>query len=422
MKTNDLHIVLPASKSLSNRWLIINHITNGNFVLRNLSTADDTLLLQALLAQLRHHSGNVFYCGNAGTVARFLLALLAVTPGEWTLTGDERLKQRPMAPLIKSLRSMGCQIRCTETEGCLPVVITGYMPQYKMVELDPIASSQFVSALLLIGPMLPNGITITLTDRAASRPYIDMTLQVLAQAGFPASVNAVNRVYRSAPLPPTAKKQPRIINIERDWSSAAIIYAAAALLPGARLRMQGLSLENSSQGDKITAELFGRLGVATREMRNPYHRNARSIVVQRTADPEPAFEHNFLDCPDLLPPVLVTCAALGVKAKLKGVKNLRVKESDRLAALQEELTKMGGRMTITANEVRLMPAPLHAVENLCGHGDHRIAMSLAVLSLAYPGTTIDDPSLVSKSFPGFWEQLEQIKIEILGYPKPPRNS
>lgn len=412
MKTNDLHIALPASKSLSNRWLILNYISNGNFVLRNLSTADDTVLLQALLTQLRHHSGNLFYCGNAGTVARFLLALLSVTPGEWTLTGDERLRQRPMAPLIQSLRSMGCQIRCTQEEGCLPVVINGYMPQYKMVELDPNASSQFVSALLLIGPLLPNGITVTLTDRAASRPYIDMTLRVLEQAGYPASVNAVNRVYRSAPMPPHARKQPRVINIERDWSSAAIIYAAAALLPGFRMRMQGLSLENSTQGDKITAELFRRLGVSTREMRNPYHQNARSIVVQRTTDPEPMFEHNFLDCPDLLPPVLVTCAALGVKARLKGVKNLRVKESDRLSALQEELSKMGGRMTITAHEVRLTPTPLHAVEGLCGHGDHRIAMSLAVLSLAYPGTTIDNPSLVSKSFPEFWAQLELIRTQL----------
>lgn len=409
MKTNDLHIALPASKSLSNRWLIVNHITNGAFLLRNLSAADDTQLLQALLAQLRHRSGSTFYCGNAGTVARFLLALLAVTPGEWILTGDERLKQRPMAPLIQSLRSMGCPIRCLADEGFLPVAVTGHMPQYKMVELDPNASSQFVSALLLIGPLLPNGITITLTDRAASRPYIDMTLQVLAQAGFPVSASANSRVYRSAPLPAGTRIAPRVVAIERDWSSAAFIYAAAALLPGSRLRMQGLSISNSCQGDKVAAELFRRLGVASREVRNPYRSTLRSVTVQRTGAPEALFEHNFIDCPDLLPPVLATCAALGVKARLKGVKNLRAKESDRLAALQQEIGLMGGRMTIGANEVRLHPVKLHAVVGLDAHNDHRIAMSLAVLSLAFPGTSVEDPGIVSKSFPDFWEQLELIR-------------
>lgn len=412
MKTNDLHIVLPASKSLSNRWLIVNHITSGKFVLRNLSEADDTLLLQALLTQLRHRSGSTFYCGNAGTVARFLLALLAVTPGEWVLTGDERLRQRPMAPLINALRSMGCPIRCTEAEGFLPVAVTGHMPQHKMVQLDPNASSQFVSALLLIGPLLPNGITVTLTDRAVSRPYINMTLQVLQQAGFPASASANSRVYRSAPLPPAAKMPPRVISIERDWSSAAFVYAAAALIPSLRLRMQGLSIENSCQGDKIADELFRRLGVVSREVRNPYHNGLRSVTLSGTGAPEPLFEQNFIDCPDLLPPVLATCAALSVKAKLKGVRNLRAKESDRLAAMQQEIGKMGGHITVTANEVRLMPVTLHGGVGLCAHGDHRIAMSLAVLSLVLPGITVDNPSLVSKSYPGFWEQLELIRAEV----------
>ena len=200
MKTNDIHIELPSSKSISNRWLVLNHIAGYPFVLRNLSTADDTQLLQTLLGQLRRGTTTHFHCHNAGTVARFLLALLAVTPGQWSLSGDERLKQRPFGPLINSLRSMGCNIRCTEQEGCLPVSIEGYLPQRKMVDIDPSASSQFVSAMLLVGPLLPQGLTLTLTDRAASRPYIDMTLAVLNQAGIETSVSANRRVYRVAQI------------------------------------------------------------------------------------------------------------------------------------------------------------------------------------------------------------------------------
>ena len=280
MKTNDIHIELPSSKSISNRWLLLNHIAGYPFVLRNLSTADDTQLLQTLLGQLRRGTTTHFHCHNAGTVARFLLALLAVTPGQWSLSGDERLKQRPFGPLINSLRSMGCNIRCTEQEGCLPVSIEGYLPQRKMVDIDPSASSQFVSAMLLVGPLLPQGLTLTLTDRAASRPYIDMTLAVLNQAGIETSVSANRRVYRVAPLPSGGLKKNLAVSIERDWSSASFVYAAAALVPGIRLRMPGLSLTNSCQGDKVVAQIFERLGVTTREVRSPYRSNVRSVTVE----------------------------------------------------------------------------------------------------------------------------------------------
>lgn len=408
MKTNDLHIELPTSKSLSNRWLILDHIAGYPFALRNLSTADDTVLLQTLLSQLRRGTTNHFYCHNAGTVARFLLALLAVTPGQWTLNGDQRLKQRPFAPLINTLRSMGCRITCTEQEGCLPVTIEGYIPQHKMADIDPSASSQFVSAMLLIGPLLPQGLTLTLTDRAASRPYIDMTCSVLNQAGIETSVSPNRRVYRVATLPTSIKKN-LAINIERDWSSASYIYAAAALLPGLRLRMPGLSLSSSTQGDKVTAQIFEHLGVSTREVRSPYRPQIRSITVQSSSIHTPTLEYNFLDCPDLLPAVLVTCAALGVRAHLKGIKNLRLKESDRINALKEELEKMGAHVSQTATQLRLAPATLNPVAPVNTHGDHRIAMAFGILTLRYPNLVIQDPDQVTKSFPDFWKQLDLIR-------------
>jgi len=409
MQTNDLHIELPTSKSISNRWLVLNHIAGNPFVLRNLSTSDDTRLLQSLLAQLRRGSTTHFHCHNAGTVARFLLALLAVTPGRWTLGGDPRLCQRPFTPLIDTLRSMGCQILCTEREGCLPVAIEGYIPQRKMAEIDPSASSQFVSALLLIGPLLPQGLTLTLTNRPASRPYIDMTIAILNQAGIDTSVSANRRVYRVAPLPSEGLKKNQAVNIERDWSAAAYIYAAATLAPGVRLRMPGLSVSNSCQGDKVVAQIFERLGVATREVRSPYRANVRSITIQGSTDHDNLLEYNFTDCPDLLPPVLVACAALGVRARFRGVKNLRLKESDRIAALQQGLAALGATVTLTTTELRLASGRLHPAASVSSHADHRIAMAFGVLTLLFPGLTVQDPDQVTKSFPDFWSQLDTIR-------------
>jgi 3-phosphoshikimate 1-carboxyvinyltransferase len=342
-------------------------------------------------------------------VARFLLALLAVTPGQWSLSGDERLKQRPFGPLINSLRSMGCNIRCTEQEGCLPVNIEGYLPQRKMVDIDPSASSQFVSAMLLVGPLLPQGLTLTLTDRAASRPYIDMTLAVLNQAGIETSVSANRRVYRVAPLPSGGLKKNLAVSIERDWSSAAFVYAAAALVPGIRLRMPGLSLTNSCQGDKVVAQIFERLGVNTREVRSPYRSNVRSVTVEGTGQHENLLEYNFTDCPDLLPPVLVTCATLGIRARMRGIKNLRLKESDRIDALQKELKAFGADVTLTATELRLPSSRLHGATTVCSHSDHRIAMAFGILTLLFPDLVVQDPEQVTKSFPDFWQQLDTIR-------------
>jgi len=407
MKTNDLHIALPSSKSLSNRWLVLNHLLGRPFTLRNLSDSDDTALLQTLLAQLRRKSTTEFFCGNAGTVARFMMAVLSITPGEWTLDGDSRLRQRPMKPLIDALRGMGCPIRCLGEEGYLPVAITGHTPQHKMAEIDPSDSSQFVSALLLIGPMLPQGLTLTLTDRPASRPYIDMTLAVLQKAGIGTAVSPNRRVYRVNSSINTFTHSS--ISIERDWSAAAYIYAAAALLPHHRLRMQGLSMTGSCQGDRVAAELFQHLGVVTREVRSPYRKDSRSITVEGTGIHESSLEYNFIDYPDLMPPVLVTCAALGVKARLKGIKNLSIKECDRLQVLSEELGKMGCRVSRTATELRLSVTHLHPKEPVDVHNDHRIAMSFGVLTLLYPNLEILNPQSVTKSFPAFWRQIELLK-------------
>lgn len=410
MKTNDAQISLPTSKSISNRWLMVNHVTQQSFVLKNLSPADDTQLLQSLLAQLRRGTSTHFYCHNAGAPARFMLALLAFTPGEWTLGGDDRLCQRPMMPLIDALRSMGCHIVCQGEEGLLPLSIKGRLPDRKMTSIDGEMSSQFVSALMLVGAMLPNGITISLVGRICSKPYIDMTRLILQQAGINVVVSANNHVLRIDPINKHAVRQHRVIEMERDWTSASYIYMAAALLPGVRIRMQGLGME-SVQGDCVVAQIFAQLGVVTHEVRSPYRRNVHSVTITGGGEIAAELEYNFINCPDLLPAVLVACAALGVKTKLRGVRNLKYKESDRLKAIQCELAKMGGNVKYSDNEVMLTPSELHPTMPVCDYGDHRIAMAFAVLGLKYEDVTIENPDTVSKSFPGFWDQLKTIRIE-----------
>ena len=362
MKTNDLHIELPSSKSISNRWLVLNHIAGYPFVLRNLSTADDTQLLQALLSQLRRGTSTHFHCHNAGTVARFLLALLAVTPGRWTLGGDERLQRRPFAPLIDTLRSMGCNIQCTGQEGFLPVQIEGYIPQRKMAEIDPSASSQFVSAMLLIGPLLPQGLTLTLTERPASRPYIDMTMAVLRNFGI-RIVGVGNDKYH---IPAKQKYRPHPVKVEGDWSSAAYLQALNFL--GGNVRLLGLD-PLSPQGDKaFDSYLKGMRGK------------------------KPTL--NISDTPDL-GPILMAVAAAGHGVTLEGTHRLQYKESDRGAVMAKELEKFGIQAVVDENRIWVEDGVLRTpTEPLDSHGDHRIAMALAVLfkNISDNRVHVHDPS------------------------------
>lgn len=403
MNTNDIAITLPASKSLSNRWLIINHFHQGCFQLKNLSTSTDTQQLRLLLQQLRRGSDSPYFCGNAGTVARFMMAVLAISSGTHFLTGDARLKQRPMADLIEALRGLGFSIRCVEREGFLPVEIVGGNPTRKMAFINPTLSSQFVSALMLMAPELPGGMTITLTDRAASRPYIDMTRLLLKQTGVEISISANKRVYSI----PCRIQKPKLqsVSIESDWSAASYFYLAAALLGGRRVRLKGLSLD-TVQGDVVVAEMFSHLGVKTSVVRSPYRHNITSLTLTATQPPEPKVAFNFLDYPDLLPAVAVACAALQIEAHLRGIRNLRYKETDRIEAVSTELSKMGANLKVTDTEIYIKPSKLHPVGPVSTYGDHRIAMAFAPLRLLFPDLEIENPEVVEKSFPDFWNQFK----------------
>ena len=416
MNTNDIRINLPASKSMSNRWLIINHLLGGRFRVNHLSTSGDTRLLRQLLSQLEGYQNNqtirqsgnpsdVFYCGNAGSVARFLMPLLAITPGNHTLTGDERLCQRPMAPIIDSLRQLGFRIECTREEGFLPVNIIGGTPSRRTVQVDPLLSSQYVSALLLIAPCLSEGLSLTMTGRPTSRPYIEMTADALRQAGVDVRRSSNGRTYYVQPFGGTPK--PQTITIERDWSSASYFYTMALLCPEKRIRLLGLQLD-SCQGDSAADAFFRQLGVVSTEVRSPYRSSARSLTLQGNGTRQRQVQFQCIDCPDLVPTFAVAAASVGVKTTLKGVSNIALKESDRMEAITTELRRMGVTVEATEDTMTILPSKLQPCDMVRTYADHRIAMAFAPLRLLFPNLKIENPEVVDKSFPEFWDEFAKI--------------
>ena len=391
---------------MSNRWLMINHISGGHFRIGKLSTSGDTKLLRRLLNQIEQHSSEVFYCDNAGSVARFLMPLLALTSGTHILTGDERLRQRPMAPLIEALRQMGLRIECTEKEGFLPVTIQGGTPTRRTVQVDPLLSSQFVSALLLIAPTLSEGLSLTMTGRPTSRPYIDMTCDALRQAGADIRRSSNGRTYY---VQPGIHRSPgQVINIERDWSSASYFYTMAMLRPELRIRLLGLQLD-TAQGDSATDTFFRQLGIVSTEVRSPYRAAARSITIQGGGQRSKQVQFNCIDCPDLVPTFAVAAAATGVKTILKGVSNIALKESDRMQSITTELRRMGVKVETDNDVMTVYPSTLHPTAPVQTYGDHRIAMAFAPLRLIFPDIVIENPEVVDKSFPEFWEEFAKIQ-------------
>lgn len=406
MNTNDIRINLPASKSMSNRWLMLNHLTGSHFRINKLSTSGDTRLLRNLLAQLESGGGNnVYYCENAGSVARFLMPLLAITPGHHILNGDDRLRQRPMSPLIDALRQIGLFVECTEVEGYLPVRIQGGVPNKRTVIVDPQRSSQYVSALLLIAPLLPEGLSISISQRPTSRPYIEMTCDAMRQAGIEVRRSSNGRTYYVSPL--RSRPTPTSITIERDWTSASYFYTMAMLRPDLRIRLLGLQLD-SCQGDSAVDAFFRQLGVRSTEVRSPYRTSGRSITLQGGGEISKPLQFNCIDCPDLVPTFAVAVAAANQRATFKGVANIALKESDRMIAITEELHRMGGNVKTTAGELHILPSQLYPTEPVRTHGDHRIAMAFAPLRLRFPDLEIENPEVVDKSFPEFWDEFAKI--------------
>jgi 3-phosphoshikimate 1-carboxyvinyltransferase len=402
-------IQLPFSKSISNRLMIIRAQTAGGVKINNLAEADDTLLLANLLKQISERKPKQpiveLDTGNAGTAMRFLTAYLCSVPGRWILTGSDRMKMRPIGPLVDALRLLGAEIDYLSKLGYPPLLIKGTSLRGGEITIDAGVSSQFVSALIMIGPCIPGGITLFLKGEAVSKPYINMTIRLLEYFGI-----KVKRDKNKISINESAFI-PRDFSVEADWSSASFWYESAALADEADLILMGLH-SGSIQGDSVLSELYENLGVATEYIED-------GVRITHSGKKTAGFYFNFSDYPDIAPPVIMTCAAIGIRGRFEGLKSLKIKESDRLLALANEFKKMGiiveeGDRSANDLSLEFPPSRIKTITPLrmASYGDHRMAMTFAPLALKLGTITIESPDVVKKSYPQFWEHLASLGFEV----------
>jgi 3-phosphoshikimate 1-carboxyvinyltransferase len=389
-------IRITGSKSESNRLLILQALFPGIFI-ENLSNSDDSAVMQRALAS----KGAEIDIHHAGTAMRFLTAYFASLEGRQViLTGSERMKQRPVKILVEALEDLGASVEYLETPGCPPLRISGKKLTKSSVELPADVSSQYISALLLIAPSLPKGLSITLKGRITSLPYIEMTLGLLNRLGIRAEMQGQTlQVY------PTAELSEQNCVVESDWSSASYYFSILALSQaGSRLRLKAYRAD-SLQGDRVLCDLFRPLGVASEF-------EGDTLVLSKNRQPLPThLDLDLVQAPDLAQTIAVCCFGLGISCNLAGLHTLKIKETDRLEALRAELTKLGAGIQVTDHSLHLEKSNgFNAGISLKTYNDHRMAMAFAPLALK-TDLSIEDPGVVSKSYPGFWEDLADLGFQ-----------
>lgn len=392
-------IHIPSSKSISNRMLIIRSLAGSEATLHNLSGSDDTeVLRKALDAET-----NVKDVGHAGTSMRFLAAYLSTRQGEFVLTGSERMKERPIGPLTDALKQIGARIDFLGKEGYPPLKITGGGLKGGSIEIEAGISSQFISALMMIGPVLEGGLSIFLKGPVVSSAYIRMTLALMNRCG----VNADFDGRRIRVLPGNYSVQDFVV--ESDWSGASYWYQVAALLPGSEITLPNLSAD-SLQGDAALIQIFEPLGIQT-----GVHAGGIQLVSRKQDLPD-QFSYDFTSCPDLVQTMAVCLCALEIPFRFTGTTTLRIKETDRIAALQSELRRVGFVLGadpsgewLQWDGSRCEPEPDPVIRT---YHDHRMAMAFAPLALILGSIAIEDPGVVSKSYPDYWADLEKAGFEI----------
>ncbi|MFM2268251.1 MAG: hypothetical protein RL757_1692 [Bacteroidota bacterium] len=406
-------ITLDGSKSISNRLLIIQALCDTHFEIQNCSTSKDSTTLQRLLADFKNQPNGTFDAGAAGTTFRFLTAFFAFQQGEQTLTGSERMKQRPIGKLVDALRNLGCRIEYLEKEGFPPLKIGAPSSDTGggHLTVEASVSSQYITALLLVAPTLPQGLTLELTGEIVSRPYIDMTLSLMAHFGI-AHTWAGNTIS-IAPQRYVAQN----MRVEADWSAASYYYAMAAFAEKLDLTLNGV-FENSLQGDAVVAEMGDFFGIETKYTGGGIHLKKKDNL---SLDETLFFEYNFLKCPDIAQTLAVVCAGVGAQGLLTGLETLFIKETDRVAALQNEL----GKIDVTfyklparfSAKTQKQYFGLEGKANIEGnpifetYEDHRMAMSFAPLAML-GNIQIQEPNVVEKSYPNFWKDLKKLGFEI----------
>jgi 3-phosphoshikimate 1-carboxyvinyltransferase len=383
---------LPASKSISNRVLIMNALSGNTSVLHNLSDANDTQLM------LRHVNSaeTTIDVEDAGTTMRFLTAYFAVTGKAKVLTGTHRMKERPIGLLVDALRHLGAEIKYLEKDGYPPLQTAGFQQQKtNSLEIRGDVSSQYISALMMIAPTLPQGLKLRLTGKIGSRPYIEMTASLMRQFG--AEVTFVDDTVSVSPKP----YAPATHTVESDWSAVSYWFAFAALAHEAEISLPRLQ-PNSLQGDRAIADIMKNLGVSA-TLDNGLLKLTKTAAARE-------IQWDFTHCPDLAQTVAVVCAAKNISGRFTGLESLRIKETDRIAALQNELRKIGADLVEEGAQWTLVPSrslpPSAAFQT---YKDHRMAMAFAPLATLMK-VEIEDPQVVRKSYPRFWDDLESFKI------------
>lgn len=384
-------VQLPASKSISNRALILNALSYSPYDIQNLSDCDDT---EVMVRALNSNSCD-FDIKAAGTAMRFLTAFLSKVIGEWTITGTERMKNRPIKLLVDALNSLGARIEYIEKEGYPPLRIFGSALQGGEISLAGGVSSQYISALLMIAPLMENGLTLNLEGNIISRPYIDLTLQLMEQFGVKATWSG--QMIRILPQ----EYKPIHFTVESDWSAASYWYAMMALSKTAEIELLGL-FKNSLQGDATGAKLFAQLGVGTTF-------TDRGVQLKHNGNVAKKLIYNFVNEPDLAQTFVVVCVLLNIPFRFTGLQSLKIKETDRIEALKTELRKLGYLLTDSNDSIlewngeRCEPEVDPVIAT---YEDHRMAMAFAPAALILPqGIRIADPGVVTKSYPTFWDNL-----------------
>jgi 3-phosphoshikimate 1-carboxyvinyltransferase len=394
---------LSSSKSISNRLLILKQVGRLDIEVLNLSTSKDTQTLLNILSVI--NTQTVFDVGHAGTAMRFLTALFAATEGERMLTGSTRMKERPVKELVDSLRKLGADIHYTEKEGFPPLLIKGKKLSGGKIHVDSGISSQYISALLMIVPLLDSGLEIELVDTPVSKPYIEMTLRLMQEFG--AHVHWTGKGISCTNDPYTATHNK--YTIEADWSSASYLYSLIALSkPGSSVTIEGLN-RDSLQADAVCREIFAQLGVESTFVKGGQLQLKKQDTLL-SAD----FGYDFSDCPDIAQTLAVTTAALGMSATLTGLRTLRIKETDRILALHTELKKAGIQTTITDDSIRIIQGPLNSIPDAPfeTYDDHRMALAFAPLALVSDYVEIKAPEVIEKSYPEYWDHLKQLGFRI----------
>ena len=394
-------VTLPSSKSISNRVLIINSLSYSPYSIENLSDSDDTSVLEKVLNSNTSH----FDIGHAGTAMRFLTAFLSKIAGEWTVTGSQRMQQRPIGILVDALRKLGASIEYLGEDGFPPLRILGSALTGTEIALDGSISSQYISALLMIAPTIRGGMTLKLLNRITSKPYIELTLQLMKQFGVEYTwIGNEIRIEEQ-------HYKPIKFEVEADWSGASYWYAMAALSDECDLSLKGLRLK-SLQGDSTQSEWFREyFGVYSVQEGNDVRLTKIDVPTPRN------IEINFIENPDIAQTFAVLAVCKKIPFHFSGLLTLKIKETDRILALQNEISKLGAILTEPTSGDLVWNGAIetnlvHDPPVVKTYHDHRMALAFAPASMVYPQVIIDDPLVITKSYPGYWNDLKKVGFEI----------